>query len=118
VLSRPRLAFARLRSWNADGVVGSFACRQPAFEKGEALDQHGGIATIIVEDDGPGIPVASLSSAAEAFVRIEPYRNRGTGSHGLGLAIVAAIARAHGGKLHLSNRFEGGLRAEINLQMT
>jgi signal transduction histidine kinase len=82
------------------------------------LDHHGGIATIIVEDDGPGIPDAALSSAAEAFVRIEPSRNRGTGGHGLGLAIVTAIARAHGGKLHLSNRFEGGLRAEIDLQMT
>ncbi len=81
------------------------------------LDHHGGIATIIVDDDGPGIPDASLSSAAEAFVRIEPSRNRGTGGHGLGLAIVAAIARAHGGKLHLSNRLQGGLRAEIDLQM-
>jgi signal transduction histidine kinase len=82
------------------------------------LEQHGGIATIIVEDGGPGIPDPSLTSAAEAFVRIEPSRNRGTGGHGLGLAIVAAIARAHGGKLLLSNRSEGGLRAEISLQMT
>jgi signal transduction histidine kinase len=59
-----------------------------------------------------------LSSASEAFVRIEPSRNRMTGGHGLGLAIVAAIARAHGGKLRLSNGIEGGLRAEIDLQMT
>ena len=82
------------------------------------LEQHGGIATVIVEDDGPGIPAALLSSASEAFVRIEPSRNRMTGGHGLGLAIVAAIARAHGGKLRLSNGIEGGLRAEIDLQMT
>lgn len=82
------------------------------------LDQQGGIATIIVEDNGPGIPDASLTAATDAFVRIEPSRNRGTGGHGLGLAIVAAIARAHGGKLRLSNRIEGGLRAEIDLQMT
>lgn len=82
------------------------------------LEHHGGIATIIVEDDGPGIPDASLATAADAFVRIEPSRNRGTGGHGLGLAIVAAIARAHGGRLRLSNRIEGGLRAEIDLQKT
>lgn len=81
------------------------------------LEQHGGFATIIVEDDGPGIPDTLLTSAAKAFVRIEPSRNRGTGGHGLGLAIVAAIARGHGGRLRLSNRTEGGLRAEIDLRM-
>lgn len=81
------------------------------------LDQCGGVAMIIVEDDGPGLPDTLLRSAAEAFVRIEPSRNRGTGGHGLGLSIVAAIARAHGGNLRLSNRNEGGLRAEINLKI-
>lgn len=81
------------------------------------LEQHDGAATIIVEDDGPGIPEAMLDSASDAFVRIEPSRNRDTGGHGLGLAIVAAIARAHGGDLRLSNRAEGGLRAEMSLQM-
>lgn len=81
------------------------------------LEQHGSIATIIVEDDGPGIPDGLLQSAADAFVRIEPSRNRKTGGHGLGLAIVAAIARIHGGALRLNNRPEGGLRAEIDLRM-
>lgn len=78
-------------------------------------DDH--VATIIVEDDGPGIPEALLDSATDAFVRLEPSRNRMTGGHGLGLAIVAAIARVHGGSLRLSNRAEGGLRAEMDLQI-
>lgn len=81
------------------------------------LEQQGNLATIIVEDDGPGIPEALLPSATDAFVRIEPSRNRTTGGHGLGLAIVAAIARIHGGGLRLSNRPEGGLRAELALQV-
>lgn len=81
------------------------------------LDQQGNRATITVEDDGPGIPDALLTSATDAFVRIEPSRNRKTGGHGLGLAIVAAIARIHGGALRLSNRPEGGLRAELGLQI-
>jgi signal transduction histidine kinase len=81
------------------------------------LEQQGSRATIIVEDDGPGIPEAWLQSATDAFVRIEPSRNRTTGGHGLGLAIVAAIARIHGGALRLSNRPEGGLRAELALNM-
>ena len=74
-------------------------------------------ATIVVEDDGPGIPEDRLPSAMEPFVRLEPSRNRATGGHGLGLAIVAAIARAHGGRLRLANRPEGGLRAELALAL-
>lgn len=81
------------------------------------LQRHGRVATIIVEDDGPGIPDTLLDSATTAFVRLEPSRNRMTGGHGLGLAIVAAIARVHGGSLRLSNRAEGGLRAEMDLQI-
>ncbi|HSJ77338.1 MAG TPA: ATP-binding protein [Erythrobacter sp.] len=82
------------------------------------FERRGRFATILVDDDGPGIPEAMLASATEAFVRIEPSRNRGTGGHGLGLAIVAAIARAHGGALRLGNRPEGGLRAEIDLPLS
>ena len=74
-------------------------------------------ATFVVEDDGPGIPEERLPSAMEAFVRLEPSRNRETGGHGLGLAIVAAIAAAHGGELRLANRLEGGLRAELELPL-
>lgn len=81
------------------------------------LEQHGRVATIVVEDDGPGIPAELLGAATNAFVRLEPSRNRMTGGHGLGLAIVAAIARVHGGGLRLSNRAEGGLRAEMDLQI-
>lgn len=72
-------------------------------------------ACIIVEDQGPGIPDHLLEEAASAFVRLEPSRNRMTGGHGLGLAIVAAIARAHGGSVSLANRSGGGLRAAITV---
>jgi len=74
-------------------------------------------ARLIVEDQGPGIPEDMLDPAAGAFVRIEPSRNRSTGGHGLGLAIVAAIARLHGGALRLANRPEGGLRAELSVAL-
>ncbi len=70
-------------------------------------------ASIIVEDEGPGIPEAMIEEATGAFIRIEPSRNRDTGGHGLGLAIVAAILRLHGGTLRLGNRPEGGLCAEM-----
>lgn len=70
-----------------------------------------------IEDDGPGIPVESREAAMSPFVRLDPARNqdKGTGV-GLGLSIVADIARTHGGLLRLgeSERL-GGLRAELVL---
>ncbi len=72
---------------------------------------------ILVEDDGPGIPEALRDEALRPFTRLDPARNQDRGSGvGLGLAIVADIARTHGGALHLgeSERL-GGLRAEMVL---
>lgn len=70
---------------------------------------------IIVEDDGPGIPDEELGRVTEPFYRVEDSRNRETGGVGLGLAIAASVIEAHGGELKLTNREEGGLRAEIRL---
>ncbi|MCG7623375.1 ATP-binding protein [Epibacterium sp. Ofav1-8] len=70
---------------------------------------------IRVEDDGPGIPDDLRGDAVRPFTRLDPARNqdRGTGV-GLGLAIVADIARAHGGTLRLETSEElGGLQADI-----
>jgi signal transduction histidine kinase len=73
---------------------------------------------IRVEDDGPGIPEEKLDSVLEPFVRLDPARSRDTVGFGLGLAIVAEAVNAEGGTLTLSNRAEGGLRAEIVLTAT
>jgi signal transduction histidine kinase len=78
------------------------------------LDAEEGVV-IRVEDDGPGIPEDKLASAVQPFVRLDPARHRDTKGFGLGLAIVARAAAAEGGRLELSNREEGGLRAEIVL---
>jgi signal transduction histidine kinase len=75
---------------------------------------EGGIA-IEVADNGPGIPEASLGKVQEAFVRLEESRSRQTGGSGLGLALARGAAVAHGGRLELENRSEGGLLARIVL---
>ncbi|OBY27000.1 ATP-binding protein [Leisingera sp. JC1] len=70
---------------------------------------------IRVEDDGPGIPAEQRGDAVRPFTRLDPARNqnRGTGV-GLGLAIVADTARAHGGTLRLGESADlGGLKADI-----
>lgn len=68
-----------------------------------------------VEDDGPGIPVAQREDAISPFVRLDPARNQDKGSGvGLGLSIVADVARTHGGVLRLGQSAKlGGLIAEL-----
>jgi len=70
---------------------------------------------IRVEDDGPGIPADQRTEAVKPFARLDPARNQNRGSGvGLGLAIVADIARAHGGALRLGqSEALGGLCADI-----
>ncbi|WP_323783754.1 ATP-binding protein [Leisingera sp.] len=70
---------------------------------------------IRVEDDGPGIPAGQRGDAIRPFTRLDPARNQDRGSGvGLGLAIVADIARAHGGTLRLGESTDlGGLKADI-----
>ena len=57
-----------------------------------------GVAELVVEDDGPGIPAELADTLFERFVRGTGDRG---GSFGLGLAIVHAIATSHGGSVAL-----------------
>ncbi|MCR9125443.1 MAG: ATP-binding protein [Rhodobacteraceae bacterium] len=68
-----------------------------------------------VEDDGPGIPPERRGEALRPFTRLDPARNQDAGGGvGLGLAIAADVARAHGGVLRLGeSRTLGGLCADI-----
>ncbi|MEJ0012062.1 MAG: ATP-binding protein [Bauldia sp.] len=72
---------------------------------------------IVVDDDGPGIATADTETVFRPFRRLESSRNRETGGTGLGLTIARTVARAHGGEVTLTNRAEGGLRAEIVLPL-
>jgi two-component system OmpR family sensor kinase len=76
-----------------------------------------GMAVLEVDDDGPGVPEGEIERAFEPFQRLEGSRSRGTGGAGLGLAVVRAIARGHGGEVTLLNRAEGGLRARVTLPL-
>ena len=80
-----------------------------------SLTRSGQDIILRVEDNGPGIPADRIEAMMEPFTRGEASRNRDTGGAGLGLTLARAIAEQHGGRLELSNRPEGGLRAEIIL---
>lgn len=72
---------------------------------------------IAIEDDGPGIAPEQAGEVVQPFVRLDDARNQDGGAGvGLGLAIVADIARAHGGAFLLDRSAGlGGLRAELVL---
>ena len=77
-----------------------------------ALRRDGERVRIEVGDNGPGIPVEDRDRVVERFVRLEKSRTE-PGS-GLGLSLVAAVARLHGGALRLEDN-SPGLRAVIDL---
>jgi two-component system, OmpR family, sensor kinase len=63
---------------------------------------------IEVIDEGPGFPPEFLPHAFERFRRADDARSRADGGAGLGLAIVLAVARAHGGTATAGNGPTGG----------
>jgi signal transduction histidine kinase len=79
------------------------------------VSSEGDRAVVTVRDDGPGFPPELLGRAAGRFVR---GTNGGRGTEngaGLGLAIVDAIAAAHGGELEIENGAEGGADVQLRL---
>ena len=80
-----------------------------------ALECSAGDFTIVIDDDGPGIPEEDQERVFGPFVRLEESRSRETGGIGIGMAIARSIVRAHGGEIILENRPEGGLRATVRL---
>jgi two-component system osmolarity sensor histidine kinase EnvZ len=64
---------------------------------------------VMVDDDGPGIPVARRESV------FKPFESGAHGGTGLGLTIARDIVRAHGGDIVLEQSPLGGLRARVRL---
>jgi two-component system OmpR family sensor kinase len=56
-----------------------------------------------VSDDGPGVPESLQRNVFQRFTRGDDSRNRASGSSGLGLSIVDAVAKSHGGNVELSS---------------
>jgi two-component system, OmpR family, sensor kinase len=70
---------------------------------------------LIIEDGGPGLPDSAYGSSITAMQRFDPSRSRESGGSGLGMSIIAAIIREHGGELELRKSELGGLAIAIEL---
>jgi signal transduction histidine kinase len=74
----------------------------------------GGWARVTVQNTGPVIPPDEVEELFQPFRQLGGQRIRHTDGHGLGLAIVRAIAGAHGARLHPRARPDGGLDIDVD----
>ncbi|QCR45108.1 sensor histidine kinase [Curtobacterium sp. SGAir0471] len=80
------------------------------------LDEDDGEAVLVVEDDGPGIPLVDRQRVFDRLVRLEGSRDVRSGGAGLGLPIARGIATAHDGTLvHGDDGTLGGARFVLRL---
>ncbi|MBV8714473.1 MAG: GAF domain-containing protein [Chloroflexi bacterium] len=79
------------------------------------LANGGARVDLMVEDEGPGIPDEDLARVFDIFYRGASVQRAETPGTGSGLAIVRAIAEAHGGSIRAENRNGGGARFVLSL---
>jgi two-component system OmpR family sensor kinase len=77
-----------------------------------SVHPDGAVVRLIVADDGPGVPPELREEIFDRFVRAEGDRG---GSVGLGLSIVRAVARSHGGDVELESPPGGGARFVVTI---
>jgi signal transduction histidine kinase len=70
---------------------------------------------VVIDDDGPGIPVTEQEKVFAPFYRLDPARDPAKAGIGLGLCVARTIAREHGGDVTLANRDGGGLSVRVEL---
>ncbi|TCP55266.1 two-component system OmpR family sensor kinase [Tamaricihabitans halophyticus] len=75
------------------------------------------VAVISVTDSGPGLDDTERAAVFDRFYRADQGRSREHGGAGLGLAIVAAIATAHGGRVRAFAPAAGGAGFEVRLPL-
>jgi signal transduction histidine kinase len=78
-----------------------------------SLEQHDGLAQIIVTDDGPGVSEGEWVHLGQRGRRLDEQ----TPGHGLGLAIVREIVARYGGQVFFANGSTGGLKVRIEISV-
>lgn len=96
----------RLHRMVANLLTNARAHTPPGTTVVVGVEVTGAFCVIRVRDDGPGIPPTLLPSVFEPFTRADASRSRvspGHGGSGLGLAVAAAVTRAHHGRIRVES---------------
>jgi signal transduction histidine kinase len=79
------------------------------------VSQTGPRVTLLVQDQGPGVPEDALGRLFDPFYRVDDARARNTGGVGIGLAICERAIRLHGGAVRAQNVAPSGLAVSLEL---
>ena|GEM_PF-259678 len=90
------------------GNLMSNAVRYAESTVSVTIARNGDILSLMVEDDGCGIAKADREKVFVPFMRLDESRDRESGNHGLGLAIVRSIIGRHGGDIRIEDSPLGG----------
>jgi signal transduction histidine kinase len=82
-----------------------------------SAEAQNGNAVLTVSDNGIGIPEESLPHVFERFYRAEKARSRGSAGFGLGLSLVQAVCRAHGGAVSIESTEGRGTTVRVSLPL-
>ena len=80
-----------------------------------STSKDGNVTSIVVDDNGIGIPPGDLNHIFKRFYRVDKARSRDAGGTGLGLAIVNDTVLRRGGTVWAENLREGGTRFVVKL---
>lgn len=87
------------------------------FDGGDWKAESPQYALLTYDDSGRGLPEEFYAAGINHFQRFDNSRSRESGGSGLGMSILAAIVRKHGGAVTLEKSDLGGLRTEIRLPL-
>jgi len=111
-----REAQVRVERQDLDEMIGNLVENAAKYGGGRVfvtVEPRGKMVDVLVEDDGPGIPLADQGSLFARGARLDTTGKPGTG---LGLAIVRDVAEIYGGRISLESSEDlGGLLARLSL---
>ena len=101
-----------------DRLIGNLldnASRHARAKVAVSLGARDGFIELAIEDDGDGVAEDDRERIFRRFERLDEARSRDSGGAGLGLAIVAEVAHAHGGSASVADSHLGGARFEVRI---
>ncbi len=69
--------------------------------------------SLIIDDDGPGIPEKEYDNVFKPFYKIDKSRGDSKSSVGLGMSIASDVVKSHGGNIALDKSPQNGLRVKV-----
>jgi two-component system, OmpR family, sensor kinase len=108
---------ARLRQVASNLLSNALKHSPPDGPVRVSVSRSGGEAVLQVADEGPGLKPEQAARVFDRFYRVDEARSRSDGGAGLGLSIVAAIVKAHGGRVWLETSPGAGARFFVALKL-